>query len=127
METGWQAAAEASDRLPSCLGERLRARKEEDTLALLVLNMPEHVDTFHPPRSGAQEVHGGDERGLKPPGGARAPPGDTEGGGGGDPRVCVACSQAVVCVQRPGQTGKAALRHHPQLWKTDKRGEMEVV
>lgn len=71
---------------------------------------------FNPPRSGAQEVHGGDERGLKPPGGARASRGDAEGrGGGGDPRVCAACSQAVVAVQRPGQTGKAALRHHLQL------------
>lgn len=81
---------------------------------------------FNPPWSGAEEVHGGDERGLKPPGGARASPGDTEGGGGGDPRVCAACSQAVVGVQRPGQTGKAALCHHLQLCKTEKHREMEV-
>lgn len=81
---------------------------------------------FNPPRSGAQEVHGGDERGLKPPGGAGATPTDTEGGGGGDPRVCAAFSQAVVCVQGPGQTGKAALCHHLQLWKTHSRREREV-
>lgn len=36
----------------------------------------------NPPGSGAQEVHGGDERGLKPPGGAGAASRDTEGGRG---------------------------------------------
>lgn len=69
----------------------------------------------NPPRSGAKEVHGGDEGGLEPPGGAGAASRDTEGGGG-DPGVGAACSQAVVCVERPGQAGEAPLRHHLQLW-----------
>lgn len=80
----------------------------------------------NPPRSGAEEVHGGDERGLKPPGGAGAASRDTEGGRG-DSGVGAACSQAVVCVERPGQAGKAPLCHHLQLWKTVKHREVEEL
>lgn len=39
METGWQAAAEPSDGLPSCPGGRLRTRGEEKELALLVTEL----------------------------------------------------------------------------------------
>ncbi|KAA8589421.1 hypothetical protein FQN60_012786 [Etheostoma spectabile] len=72
------------------------------------------------PRSGAEEVHGGGKGGLKTPGGAGAAAVDTEGGGG-DPRVCSASSQGVVCMEGPGQTGKTPLSHHPQLWEETHR------
>lgn len=66
----------------------------------------------HSPRPGAEEVHGGGEGGLKSPRAA----GSTKGGAG-YPRVSGASSQVVMCMERPGQTGKTPLCHHPQLYR----------
>lgn len=68
------------------------------------------------PGSGAEEVHGGGKGGLDLPGGAGAAAGDTKRSRGNS-RVGIATSQGVVCMERPGQTGKTALCHHPHLWK----------
>lgn len=66
------------------------------------------------PWPGVEEVHGGGEGGLEPPGGAGAA-WATEGSGG-DSRVCAgAPCHGVVGMEGPGQTGKTPLRHHPQL------------
>lgn len=53
------------------------------------------------PRFGTKEVHGGGERGLKPPGGANA---TTGGGKGGAGHSCVggASSQGVVSMEGSG-------------------------
>lgn len=66
-----------------------------------------------PPWPAVEEVHGGSEGRLEPPGGAGAAA--TEGSRG-DSRVCASApSHGVVGMEGPGQTGKTPLRHHPQL------------
>lgn len=66
---------------------------------------------------GAEEIHRGGKGGLEPPGGEGTATGGCKGWRG-DSMVCSDPIQCVMmCMNGPGQTGKAPLGHHPQLWR----------